>query len=119
MIFPHTITIYNKTAAGTYARYILTGVYWYGGTKAAVSGNGRQLTEGITVVIPKVKLNEYAEVYTAGKFSLAKGDRIVKGSQTLEIEKWADLKDLSPITIGGVTDYQCQSGLDCIEVVSA
>ena len=113
MEFFDTITIYNKVGQ-TYKRFVLDGVYWYGSKGLAISGNGVVHSDEINVFIPKSKMVDYNETYQEGKYTLRKGDHIVKGisediSSVNELSKYNDV-----ITIMSFSVNRVNSDLDNI-----
>ena len=88
-MFPHTITIFQKTD-NSYKKTVINGVIWYGSDGLVLSGKGIQ-------------------------DSINKDDSIVKGEANdieksiTELNKYKDV-----ITVMSVNNYDFGSGLDCI-----
>ena len=114
MIFNDSCTIYHKGENG-FERFYVENVEWQGHTSIALSGNGRQLTESISIWFSKKTIASYGETW-----SIAKGDRIVKGECELTaIDSFGELRDYEPITVGTVEDWTKVGALSHIEVKSA
>ncbi|MGH4125601.1 MAG: DUF6751 family protein [Clostridium sp.] len=98
VLFPNTdVTIYNKyynfsSGYDLYQRTVIKGVNWNGVRNATVSSNGLLLADSIRIILDKIdnyispkqfaKLNGNERV---NYFTLAIGDKIVKGEIDFEI----------------------------------
>ena len=98
VLFPNTnVTIYNKyydlsSGYDLYQRTVIEGVNWSGVRNATVSSNGLLLADSIRIILDKLenyispkqfaKLNNNERV---NYFTLAIGDKIVKGEINFEI----------------------------------
>lgn len=116
MQFIDTITIFNKVGE-TYHKHILTGVYWYGSQAIEISGKGLVNNDNINVFIPCEKMIDYSESYKEGKFTLRKGDRIVKGiaediQSVNELSKYQNV-----ITITSFSVNKVNSCVDNIHII--
>lgn len=108
-MFPHEITVFGSLVNGRYHRTPITDVFWYGSQGIALSGKGIVDSDSINIIIPKDSLPK--------DFNVKKGNRIVKGIAK-EIEK--SINELNKydevITVTSVSNYICESNLDCILV---
>lgn len=116
MQFIDTVTIFNKVGQ-EYKRYVLEGVYWYGSKGLVISGNGVVHNDEISVFVPKEKMQDYVEAYVDEKYTLRKGDHIVKGiaediKSVNELSQYTDV-----ITITSFSVHKVNSCLDNILIV--
>lgn len=99
MMFPHTVTLYNKFLEGNaekWQRTVLRGVFWDSTQGRTVRKNGVSSDDGLVLVIPfsvgadgaYCKPKEFAALGTkTGKWTLAAGDAVVLGDVGYDVER--------------------------------
>lgn len=99
MMFPHTVTLYNKYLEGNTERWkrtVLQGVFWDSSRGRTVRKNGVSADNGLVLIIPfsvsadndYCKPKEFTSLTNkVEKWTLASGDTIVLGDIGYEIER--------------------------------
>lgn len=99
MMFPHTVTLYNKYLGGNterWQRIVLRGVYWDSSKGRTIRENGLSADNGLVLIIPfsvavdgdYCKPKEFASLTDrTGKWTLASGDMVVLGDIEYEVER--------------------------------
>lgn len=119
MMFPHTVTLYNKyleDGAEKWKRTVLKGVLWDSMEGAVLRNGGAASAAGVSVLIPralpgylKPKVWE-AQAGREDVWTIQSGDRMVKGDIGLEIARSAakelsGLDDVLAVTTVDVLDF--------------
>ena len=99
MMFPHTVTIYNKYKNGTvekWQRTVIQGVYWNSSKGAVIRKTGVVSADGVQLIIPftadknkaYVKPQEFARLSDkSGRWTLQSKDIIIMGDINYEVVK--------------------------------
>ena len=99
MMFPHTVTIYNKYKSGNtekWQRTVLQGVFWNSSKGAVIRKTGVASADGVQLIIPFTadqnkaycKPQEFAKLQDkSNHWTLQSKDMIVKGILDYEIAK--------------------------------
>lgn len=128
MMFPHTVTVYNKHKDGTaekWQRTVLPGVLWDAIKGAVTRKTGVTTADSLRLIIPMASRRGYkapkdwaALDDKSGSWTLQAGDVVVLGALGYEVIKsTAELKTFDDaLTITSVDTKGFGSGLDYWEV---
>ncbi|MFV0517247.1 MAG: DUF6751 family protein [Aminipila sp.] len=124
LVFPHTVTIYNRDKEEHYHRTVITGVLWDSSKGAVVRKTGVSSVDGLQLIIPMsaqgyLKPSDWLEL--ANKtvhWTLQPRDVVVLGKIEYEVVK--SIKELQQfddmLTISNIDTKKFGSNLDHWEV---
>ena len=99
MMFPHTVTIYNKYKDGTvekWQRTVIRGVFWNSSKGAVIRKTGVASADGVQLIIPfaadknkaYVKPQEFAQLSDkSGHWTLQSKDLVIMGDINYDVIK--------------------------------
>ena len=128
MMFPHTVTVYNKYkdgAAEKWQRTVLSGALWDAIKGAVTRKTGVTTADSLRLIIPMAFRRGYKAPKEwlglddkSGCWTLQAGDVVVLGALTVEVVKSsAELRELdNALTITSVDTKAFGSGMDYWEV---
>lgn len=129
MMFPHTVTIYNKIAESNFQRTVLSGVFWDSSKGAVVRKTGVSSADGLMLVIPMDAEVLSKRLYRKPKewaaledktafFTLQSGDIVALGN--IEYEVTRSSKELQQfddvLTISNVDTRNYGGGMSHFEI---
>lgn len=112
-MFPHTVTVYHHEVSGgadVYSRYVVPGVYWYGGSGIAAADRGIQSSGTVTVITSPDRARDFDK-----KWNVLPGDKIVKGVFG-EITSFRELNGKEVATVANVAENIIGSDVDNVTV---